>query len=409
MPQFTDEESKDFMEWVLHEINNLHDNDVDPGTLAKYVKTLVQRDLSKDLIMSSLGDFISEDDARVFAEKLHDHVARRDFKFEKPNLSQAPPPIVKLDIPRTAKPEEKPIEKKKQENYKRDAKKEEIRTRFDHNDRRDSKDSKKDFRESRDMKRDFRDSKDNKRDYRDSRVTRDFKQRDVYQKRRGDDSDSRDFVKKPKYEKKPRYSSDSESESESDSRDEDTQAHSLEKVNEEPEFKPKVAKERFIIFVAGLQEEFNTIGRICKAFQKFGRVAGIEEDKENGVCFIEYTKLSSAYRAICKGQKVLQNKSLRVEFANEPDEDALNAIKNQIEERKKNWEESHKSENQDEESQKSETQEEESQDPLVLLKKSIEDKKIELSKLSEDQVKEREKLLKSITGLEALLRENTQN
>ena len=106
----------------------------------------------------------------------------------------------------------------------------------------------------------------------------------------------------------------------------------------------------------------------------------------------------------------MHNKSLRVEFANEPDEDALNAIKDQIEERKKKWEDSQKSEIQDEESQKSETQEDDEQpDPFALIAKSINMKKIELSKLSEDQVKEREELMKNIANLEALLKENQPN
>ena len=106
----------------------------------------------------------------------------------------------------------------------------------------------------------------------------------------------------------------------------------------EPGIKPKLPTERFIIFVAGLQKEHFSIYKIYKLFHTFGRITAIQYDNENGVYFIEYLKLSYAYRAVKKGPKLIGNSLARVEFAKEPNSEAINAIEKEIEQHREDWE-----------------------------------------------------------------------
>ena len=102
----------------------------------------------------------------------------------------------------------------------------------------------------------------------------------------------------------------------------------------EPDFKPKVPSERFIIFIAGIKVDKETITKIYKLFHKFGTILSIEVDPEEDLCFIEYLKLSSAYKAVKKGNEVLNNKFARIEFAKEQNEDVIAAIEKELTEEK---------------------------------------------------------------------------
>ena len=106
---------------------------------------------------------------------------------------------------------------------------------------------------------------------------------------------------------------------------------------DEPELMPKIPKERFIIFIAGLAKEHFSIYKVYKIFHNFGRIIAIQYDDETEVFFIEYLKLSYAFRAINKGPKLIGNSNVKIDYAFTPNKEAIEAIEKQIEQHKEDY------------------------------------------------------------------------
>ena len=323
MPQLSATESTQLVDWIIHESSKLDLEGLEPNLFAKYVKSLVTRDVSSEAMVASLEDFLAEDQAKTFTESLQKRVENRDFSFDAPKPETPPPPPPKKEEkPKPVAVEQKETPKPTKE-YSKPRKPE------------------KETKEGREFTRG-----DKKEPYKGKKEVKELNRYQLL-KRRDEQQKPKETGKKEdnkKYNKKRRFSSD-ESDSQSDD-EANTQQLSLVNANEEPEVKPKVVKERFIVFVAGLEEKYNTFPRLYEVFHQFGRIAGIEIDRENGVSFIEFTKLSQAYRAVKKAPKALRNSMLRVEFANEPNPEAIAAIENEIEERQKAWEQKQSQESQ---------------------------------------------------------------
>ena len=356
MPQLSSEEYSKLIAWIVNESINLQLEGLEPSLFASYVKSLLSRDVPEDAMVSSLEDFLPAEQAQSFVSLLHKRLKAKDFSFED---NKAPTETPKAES-------EKPREKE----------------------------TKKEAKESRDRRDKEPEKKSKDREVVELSRYESVKKRPRNEEKAKPKEESKPYKQKPtekppkKFEKRRKFSSD-ESETESDE-NEDTQQLSLVNADQEPEVKPNIVKERFIVYVAGLEEQYNTIVRIYKAFQQFGRIAGIEEDKANGVCFIEYSKLSYAYRAVKKGAKTLHNSLLRVEFANEPDPDALAAIDAQIEERRKAWTEK----------QNKEEPELSEKDSLIQgLKNTLQQKVEKFGSLGENDVEEKAKLKKEIEEL----------
>ena len=362
MPQLSKEETEQLLQWIIHESQKLDLEDLEPSLFANYVKSLVTRDVPTEAMISSLEDFLQADKALSFTNELQRRVESKDFHFEEEK--KTPPSKGKEQAP-SKEPVQKPKEKEAPKEVKKEKPKNEVKelSRYETIKRR-PRNEEKEQHEEKPQKKKFEEKKDYK-----------------------------------KYDRRRRFSSD-ESETESDE-EKDTQQLSLANVDEEPEIKPKFVKERFIVFVAGLEEQYNTIGRIYKAFKQFGRIAGIEEDKANGVCFIEYSKLSYAYRAVKKGAKTLHNSLLRVEFANEPDPEAIAAIESELEEKRKAWADKQKQATQE----TAPPQLSEQEQLIKKMETALKQKAEAYAALGDNDIEQKEKLQKDIEQLTDMIDE----
>ena len=368
MPQLSKEESEQLLEWIIHESKKLDLEDLEPSLFANYVKSLVTRDVPTEAMISSLEDFLQADKARSFTNELQKRVEAKDFQFEEEK--KPPPPKPKEAAP----PKEPELKEKKKE-------------------KEAPKEVKKEKKEKPEVKELSRYEPIKRRPKYEEKQQEERPQKKKYEEKK-------DFKK---YDRRRRFSSD-ESDSESDE-EKDTQQLSLINADEEPEIKPKFVKERFIVFVAGLEEQYNTIGRIYKAFKQFGRIAGIQEDKANGVCFIEYSKLSYAYRAVKKGAKTLHNSLLRVEFANEPDPEAIAAIESELEERRKAWAEKQNQETKEKQPTPQQELHNEQEQLIKKLQASLSEKAAAFSALGDDDVEQKAQLKKTIEQLTDMINE----
>ncbi|EAX99236.1 hypothetical protein TVAG_296200 [Trichomonas vaginalis G3] len=314
--------------WIIAKAKEIITDGIDPQILANYLMNLINRGVQYPEMVSTLVDIIGEDEATLLTDKLRECIESGSYKESEkpkepaPQPKPAPKEEKKPSKPQPVEQKPKPQPKKSEESKPDYKKKEEPRYRSRDDDRPYQR-PQKDDREKK-GKYDKYEDRDKKGKY------------DKYDKR-----DKQDKQEKQKYEKpqkkdyRKRYSSDEETEYSDEEKDTQKRQLSLE---DEPELKPKAKAERFIIFVAGLNEEYNSIGRIFKTFSKFGRIAGIEEDHEDGVCFIEYSKLAYAYRAIKKGAKITGNSFLRVDWGTHPNPEAIAALEKELEQKKLNWE-----------------------------------------------------------------------
>lgn len=328
-----EKEKEQLKEWIIKQAKELITDSIDPNILANYMMNLVNRGVQYETLISNLEDIIGDETAVAITNRLRETLETGSYKGKAKSQEPAEEPkkVVKEE---PKKPKEQPVESKQKQTHQTQVKREDTRPPPRNEEQKKKGDTKYRSRDDGPYEKQQEDRGRGKPDYQDRKGKYDsYDKRDKQQKSKYDE--------KPKYEKKPkkefrkRYSSDSEQEYSDDDRD--TQKLQL-LPEEEPELKPIEKKDRFIIFVAGLPAEYNTIGRIYKFFSKFGRIAGIEEDHADGVCFIEYSKLQYAYRAIKKGAKATGNSLVRVNWAVHPDQAALDALDKEFQEKKLIWE-----------------------------------------------------------------------
>lgn len=100
-------------------------------------------------------------------------------------------------------------------------------------------------------------------------------------------------------------------------------------------------KERFIVFATYLEDAHNSVISLSKELEKshFERVIAIEERKDLGVAFIEFSNFHDAYKAVHSKRHLFRLPYVSMHFLNEPSEEAMNAYLEDVERKKKEWEE----------------------------------------------------------------------
>ncbi|OHT09713.1 hypothetical protein TRFO_21343 [Tritrichomonas foetus] len=101
----------------------------------------------------------------------------------------------------------------------------------------------------------------------------------------------------------------------------------------EGDFEPPPNKrQRFIIYVAGLEPHMNTVKRIYSYFHTFGRILGIQVKRDEKFALVEFNDLRSAYGAISSKKPAFDNKLIKLGFASEVDESMIEMFKKKEEE-----------------------------------------------------------------------------
>jgi hypothetical protein len=83
---------------------------------------------------------------------------------------------------------------------------------------------------------------------------------------------------------------------------------------------------RYVIYVAGLEPNLNSIAQLYRVFQRFGQIITIEIIVSEKVTFIEFPDLLSAFKAVVTRKSPLQNRFVKIGFAVDPDQQDLEAL-----------------------------------------------------------------------------------
>jgi hypothetical protein len=91
---------------------------------------------------------------------------------------------------------------------------------------------------------------------------------------------------------------------------------------------------RYVIYVAGLEPNLNSISHLYTQFQKFGQIITIETILSENVAFIEFADLLSAFKAVVAKKNPLNNSFIKIGYAFDPDQQDLEALEAERQRRK---------------------------------------------------------------------------
>lgn len=91
-------------------------------------------------------------------------------------------------------------------------------------------------------------------------------------------------------------------------------------------------RQRFIIYVAGLPAQVNTISKLYRQFHTYGRILGIQVNRQELYALIEFNDLKSAYTAVNTKKPIFGNKLIKLGFASNVDSEMLEMFRKKEEE-----------------------------------------------------------------------------
>jgi hypothetical protein len=89
---------------------------------------------------------------------------------------------------------------------------------------------------------------------------------------------------------------------------------------------------RYVVYVAGLEPNLNSITQLYRVFQKLGQIITIETIVSEKVAFIEFADILSAFKVVVTRKSPLQNRFVKLGFAVDPDQQDLEAERGRAEE-----------------------------------------------------------------------------
>lgn len=92
------------------------------------------------------------------------------------------------------------------------------------------------------------------------------------------------------------------------------------------------SRQRFIIYVAGLSAQVNTVSKLYRQFHSFGRILGIQVNRQELYALIEFNDLKSAYSAVNSKKPVFGNKLIKLGFASSVDSEMIEMFRKKEEE-----------------------------------------------------------------------------
>lgn len=94
----------------------------------------------------------------------------------------------------------------------------------------------------------------------------------------------------------------------------------------------ETVRQRFIIYVAGLSAQVNTISKLYRQFHTYGRILGIQVNRQELYALIEFNDLKSAYTAVNTKKPIFGNKLIKLGFASNVDSEMLEMFRKKEEE-----------------------------------------------------------------------------
>ena len=86
---------------------------------------------------------------------------------------------------------------------------------------------------------------------------------------------------------------------------------------------PQVKSQHFIVCIAGLSENLNSVSSLFKEFNRFGRILAIQKNIKMNYALIEYADLESCYRVVNSKSNFFNSKSIKADYAFNPDIETL--------------------------------------------------------------------------------------
>jgi len=312
--------------WMDYKVSSMQIS-FDKSIFMNYVLSLVKRNTSESQMVTLLKEFIPHH-AQVFSAELYQRLQNRDFSFTLEVKVEPPKPepvkIVPAEAPKRAEPVKiEPVKAPPAESAKKvepvkveptKAPPAEAPKKSDIHDAIIPKAQiKKETQYPPKAERTDKKSTDQRKDTR-----KDAKNKGKYEK--------------PKKSKR-QDSSDSYSSSDSSDDEQPSTQKTLDIAMEEPEMQPSIPKDRFIVYIAGFKPGEITIGKLFKTFLRCGKICAIEEDRANGIFYLEFIELIGAYRCVRKGKRLLGNDYLGIDYAFDPKQEELDAIEAELKEK----------------------------------------------------------------------------
>lgn len=91
-------------------------------------------------------------------------------------------------------------------------------------------------------------------------------------------------------------------------------------------------RQRYIIYVAGLSANVNTVSKLYHQFHSFGRILGIQVNRLELYALIEFNDLKSAYTAVNSKKPIFGNKLIKLGFASNVDSEMIEMFRKKEEE-----------------------------------------------------------------------------
>ncbi|KAH0791380.1 hypothetical protein GPJ56_004735 [Histomonas meleagridis] len=344
--------------WAAYEASKV--TKMNPKILAEYVSKLVMRNATKENMISSLNDFMGPS-TESFVEKLQQRLAQRDFTFqeektEPPKPTPPPPPEQKPTPAPVPAPKPKPTPAPKPKSATSDNTEQKIAKPKPTPKQEKPKDTKalvsslyESFPDS-SIPNSSRISK-TKPQPKPTPPKPSKPERSIPSQPPSPKKIIHDYSQPP-----PPYQEEIESKPIKSKQDKwvDFNRHSAPKPrNRRPQQEAEAEAEdsftsgiekgeiekppRYVIFIAGIPPQLNSISQLFAKFTVYGKIIAIETLIDENVAFIEYENLLGAFLALKSNSKspILKNQFLIMDYAIEPDHEELNAIQEEYDRRQK--------------------------------------------------------------------------
>ena len=161
------------------------------------------------------------------------------------------------------------------------------------------------------------------------RLSSSFKGEKSHHRKKGDFADDRDSPQKERDTRKFEASKSVEKVTEANAPISDTQKEAQQSKQSDYNYSDQISKSRKnIIYIAGIEDHMNTISRIYLFFHKYGKILGIQINREEKFALVEFSDFKAAFNAVYSKKPVFNNKLIKRGFASHEDPNIIQMFLN---------------------------------------------------------------------------------